>query len=100
MRLKPVTWRRLFLLNVFLFLCASAFPQLSQAQEKVVIAIQPTLSSDEMLKKAKPLEKFIPERYRQAHRQHVEEFGKTGSTSRAMAPTVSSMGTAGSTRCW
>lgn len=29
------------------------------AQDKIVIAIQPTLSSDEMLKKAKPLEKFI-----------------------------------------
>jgi phosphonate transport system substrate-binding protein len=29
------------------------------AQEKLVIAIQPTLSSDEMLNKAKPLEKFI-----------------------------------------
>lgn len=29
------------------------------AQDKLVIAIQPTLSSDEMLSKAKPLEKFI-----------------------------------------
>src|SRR5687768_16199138 len=29
------------------------------AQEKLVIAIQPTLSSDEMLNKAVPLEKFI-----------------------------------------
>lgn len=29
------------------------------AQDKLVIAIQPTLSSDEMLGKAKPLEKFI-----------------------------------------
>jgi phosphonate transport system substrate-binding protein len=29
------------------------------AQDKLVIAIQPTLSSDEMLKKAQPLEKFI-----------------------------------------
>lgn len=29
------------------------------AQDKLVIAIQPTLSSDEMLKKAKPLEMFI-----------------------------------------
>jgi len=33
--------------------------QQSFAQEKLVIAIQPTLSSDEMLNKAKPLEKFI-----------------------------------------
>jgi phosphonate transport system substrate-binding protein len=31
----------------------------ASAQEKLVIAIQPTLSSDEMLKKAQPLEKFI-----------------------------------------
>jgi phosphonate transport system substrate-binding protein len=29
------------------------------AQDKLVVAIQPTLSSDEMLSKAKPLEKFI-----------------------------------------
>jgi phosphonate transport system substrate-binding protein len=29
------------------------------SQDKLVIAIQPTLSSDEMLKKAQPLEKFI-----------------------------------------
>jgi ABC-type phosphate/phosphonate transport system substrate-binding protein len=33
--------------------------QLARAQGKLVIAIQPTLSSDEMLKKAKPLERFI-----------------------------------------
>jgi phosphonate transport system substrate-binding protein len=31
----------------------------ASAQEKLLIAIQPTLSSDEMLKKAQPLEKFI-----------------------------------------
>jgi PAS domain S-box-containing protein len=31
-----------------------------------------------------PLDRFIPERYRQAHHQHVEEFGRTGVTSRAM----------------
>src|ERR671923_1862523 len=35
------------------------FARPAVAQEKLVIAIQPTLSSDEMLKKAQPLEKFI-----------------------------------------
>jgi ABC-type phosphate/phosphonate transport system substrate-binding protein len=33
--------------------------QLARAQEELVIAIQPTLSSDQMLKTAKPLEQFI-----------------------------------------
>lgn len=37
----------------------SMVPELSFAQDKLVIAIQPTLASDEMLSKAKPLEKFI-----------------------------------------
>jgi PAS domain S-box-containing protein len=31
-----------------------------------------------------PLDRFIPERLRQAHRGHVAEFGRTGVTSRAM----------------
>jgi PAS domain S-box-containing protein len=31
-----------------------------------------------------PLDKFIPARFRSAHHQHVEEFGRTGTTSRAM----------------
>ena len=31
-----------------------------------------------------PLERFIPQRWRQAHRAHVEEFGRTGVTSRRM----------------
>jgi PAS domain S-box-containing protein len=31
-----------------------------------------------------PLDRFIPARFRQAHRRHVEEFGRTGTTSRAM----------------
>ncbi|HYY25352.1 MAG TPA: hypothetical protein VE689_07675 [Candidatus Udaeobacter sp.] len=31
----------------------------ARAQDKLVIAIQPTLSSDQMLKTAKPLEQFI-----------------------------------------
>jgi len=31
-----------------------------------------------------PLDKFIPERYRQVHRHHVQDFGKTGVTGRSM----------------
>jgi PAS domain S-box-containing protein len=31
-----------------------------------------------------PLDRFIPERLRRAHRQHVAEFGRTGVTTRAM----------------
>jgi PAS domain S-box-containing protein len=31
-----------------------------------------------------PLDRFIPARFREAHRGHVAEFGRTGATSRAM----------------
>ena len=31
-----------------------------------------------------PVDRFIPERFRTAHRAHIEEFGKTGVTTRAM----------------
>ena len=31
-----------------------------------------------------PLDRFIPERYREAHKQHVEQFGATGVTERPM----------------
>jgi phosphonate transport system substrate-binding protein len=49
-------------LNALLWLVSAALlAQSSSAQDKLVIAIQPTLSSDEMLSKAKPLEKFISE---------------------------------------
>ena len=40
-------------------LCVALFAQPLAAQQRLVIAIQPTLSSDEMLKKAQPLEKFL-----------------------------------------
>jgi PAS domain S-box-containing protein len=32
------------------------------------------------------LERFIPERFRAAHLRHVEEFGRTGTTTRLMGP--------------
>jgi len=37
-----------------------------------------------------PLERFIPQRWRQAHRSHIEQFGRTGATSRRMgaSPTL------------
>jgi PAS domain S-box-containing protein len=35
----------------------------------------------------KPLDRFLPVRYRAAHHGHVEEFGRTGVTSRRMGPT-------------
>ena len=31
-----------------------------------------------------PLDRFIPERFRKAHRQHIRNFGQTGITNRAM----------------
>jgi phosphonate transport system substrate-binding protein len=46
---------------VTLSVVLTAFASQAAAQQKLVIAIQPTLSSDEMLQKAKPLEKFIQE---------------------------------------
>ena len=39
-------------------------------------------AADEAL--GQPLDRFIPARFRQAHHQHVDEFGRTGATSRAM----------------
>jgi phosphonate transport system substrate-binding protein len=51
---------RLFSLSVLSWVILnSIIAGASFAQDKLVIAIQPTLSSDEMLSKAKPLEKFI-----------------------------------------
>src|SRR5690348_18248 len=32
----------------------------------------------------KPLDRFIPERFRGVHHKHIEEFGKTGVNARAM----------------
>ena len=41
------------------FLFEASVPQRLPAQERLVIAIQPTLASDEMLTKAKPLKNFL-----------------------------------------
>ena len=41
------------------FLFSFILPQKLPAQERVVIAIQPTIASDEMLTKSKPLQKFL-----------------------------------------
>jgi hypothetical protein len=38
---------------------AALVPSLSFAQNKLVVAIQPTVASDEMLNKAKPLQQFM-----------------------------------------
>jgi phosphonate transport system substrate-binding protein len=57
--LKAVrTWIRSALL---ILLILWALPPAAIAQQKLVVAVQPTLSSDEMLKKAQPLQKFIQE---------------------------------------
>jgi len=34
--------------------------------------------------KGMPIDRLIPERFRQAHREHVHNFGKTGVTKRSM----------------
>lgn len=35
-----------------------------------------------------PLERFIPERFRATHRSHIEQFGRTGTTTRMMSGAV------------
>jgi PAS domain S-box-containing protein len=39
-----------------------------------------------------PLDRFLPQRFRGAHRGHVEEFGRTGVTSRRMSDTTALWG--------
>ena len=51
--------RRLFLINLLALLLVISATERASAQGKLVVAIQPSVSSDEMLKKARPLEKFL-----------------------------------------
>jgi phosphonate transport system substrate-binding protein len=53
------TVRRLTLINLLPLLLIISVTELALAQGKLVLAIQPSVSSDEMLKKAQPLEKFL-----------------------------------------
>ena len=39
-----------------------------------------------------PLERFIPERFRAAHRRHIDRFGETGVTTRSMGATIELFG--------
>ena len=55
--------KRYFRQHLVLALALAALvPTLSFAQNKLVVAIQPTVASDEMLNKAKPLQQFIGKR--------------------------------------
>ena len=51
--------RRLSLVSLLPLLLIISVPEHALAQGKLVVAIQPSVSSDEMLKKARPLEKFL-----------------------------------------
>ena len=59
MRRSQHTGQILCLLILAMMLTAIVSPYEAAAQGQLIVAIQPTLSSDEMLKKAKPLEKFM-----------------------------------------
>ena len=52
--------KRYFRQHLVLALALAALvPSWSFAQNKLVVAIQPTVASDEMLNKAKPLQQFL-----------------------------------------
>lgn len=51
--------RRLSLINFLALLLTISSTERALAQGKLVVAIQPSVSSDDMLKKARPLEKFL-----------------------------------------
>jgi ABC-type phosphate/phosphonate transport system substrate-binding protein len=51
--------RRLSLINLLALLLVISATERASAQGKLVVAIQPSVSSDDMLKKARPLEKFL-----------------------------------------
>ncbi len=56
---RKKTIRRLSLVNLLSLFLITNVTERALAQEKLVVAIQPSVSSDEMLKKAQPLEKFL-----------------------------------------
>jgi len=56
---RKKTIRRLSLVNLLPLLLIISATERALAQGKLVVAIQPSVSSDEMLKKAQPLEKFL-----------------------------------------
>ena len=56
---RKKTIRRLSLVNLLPLLLIISVTERALAQGKLVVAIQPSVSSDEMLKKAQPLEKFL-----------------------------------------
>ena len=51
--------RRLSVINLVALFAALNVAEVALAQGKLVVAIQPSVTSDEMLKKAQPLEKFL-----------------------------------------
>jgi phosphonate transport system substrate-binding protein len=56
---RKKTIRRLSLVNLLSLFLITNVTERALAQEKLVVAIQPSVSSHEMLKKAQPLEKFL-----------------------------------------
>lgn len=58
---RKKTIRRLSLVNLLALFLTISVTERASAQDKLVIAIQPSVSGDEMLKKAQPLEKFLRE---------------------------------------
>jgi ABC-type phosphate/phosphonate transport system substrate-binding protein len=58
---RKKTVRRLSLINLFALFLILSTTERALAQGKLVVAIQPSVSGDEMLKKAQPLEKFLRE---------------------------------------
>ena len=59
MWLFPCAVKKRLLPTLVGFICVVMPLKAAYAQQKLVVAIQPTLASDEMLNKAKPLEKFL-----------------------------------------
>lgn len=59
----------------------------TDADQRIVIfnpAAEAMFQCDRSQAIGQPLERFIPERFREAHRKYVRNFGQTGFTSRAM----------------